>query len=115
MAELALEGKLYNQVCFHSQQCVEKVLKGLLAKFGRTIPRTHSITDLMENLAAGWFDDLHDDLTLLDDCYLTARYSDAMPGSFPAGQPEEEDAEQSIALARTVTERAWRLMQSDAQ
>jgi HEPN domain-containing protein len=27
IAELALNEGLYNQVCFHSEQCVEKVLK----------------------------------------------------------------------------------------
>jgi HEPN domain-containing protein len=35
MAELALREGIYNQVCFHSQQCVEKCLKGLLADLGR--------------------------------------------------------------------------------
>ena len=29
MAELALKEKIYNQVCFHSQQCVEKAIKAL--------------------------------------------------------------------------------------
>jgi len=28
VAELAMQDRLYNQVCFHSQQCVEKSLKG---------------------------------------------------------------------------------------
>ena len=28
MAELALDEGIYNQVCFHSQQCVEKAIKG---------------------------------------------------------------------------------------
>ena len=115
MAELALPGKIYNQVCFHSQQCVEKVLKALLSKLGRTVPRTHSITDLLENLPSGWFDDLHDDLTLLDDFYIPARYPDAIPGSLPEGLPGKADAEQNIALARIVTERARRLIQSDPQ
>ena len=27
MAELALDADVYNQVCFHAQQCVEKCLK----------------------------------------------------------------------------------------
>ena len=30
MAEIALENEIYNQVCFHSQQGVEKILKGFL-------------------------------------------------------------------------------------
>ncbi|OGV64041.1 MAG: hypothetical protein A2498_01805 [Lentisphaerae bacterium RIFOXYC12_FULL_60_16] len=31
MARLAIREGLYNQVCFHAQQAVEKMLKGLLA------------------------------------------------------------------------------------
>ena len=31
MAELAYQDGIYNQVCFHSQQCIEKCFKGILA------------------------------------------------------------------------------------
>lgn len=31
MAQMAMEEGLYNQVCFHAQQCAEKAIKGLLA------------------------------------------------------------------------------------
>lgn len=31
LAEYFLSGKIYNQVCFHSQQGVEKMLKGFFA------------------------------------------------------------------------------------
>lgn len=41
MAEFALEVNIYNQVCFHSQQCAEKAIKGLLLLQGKTPPRTH--------------------------------------------------------------------------
>jgi|GEM_PF-4837186 len=40
MAELAVTEGLYNQVCFHSQQCAEKAVKGLLAHQGKLPPRT---------------------------------------------------------------------------
>jgi HEPN domain-containing protein len=50
MAELALREGIYNQVCFHYQQCVEKFLKGILANQGETPPRTHSIVDLLSLL-----------------------------------------------------------------
>jgi HEPN domain-containing protein len=35
IAELAMNEGLYNQVCFHSEQCVEKVLKAWFAKEGK--------------------------------------------------------------------------------
>lgn len=112
MAEFALNAKIYNQVCFHAQQCVEKVFKGLLAKLGRTIPRTHSITDLLEKLPQDWYPDLRDDLAMLDDFYIPARYPDALPGSLPEGLPSETDATQTLALAQSVMDEARRLIRS---
>ena len=38
IAELAMNEGLYNQVCFHSGQCVEKVLKAWLAEKGKRFP-----------------------------------------------------------------------------
>jgi len=37
IAELALKEKLYNQACFHSQQCVEKILKGFIIFKGENL------------------------------------------------------------------------------
>lgn len=30
-------------ICYHSQQCVEKLLKGFLALNGRPVPKTHNL------------------------------------------------------------------------
>ncbi|PFD80390.1 DNA-binding protein, partial [Bacillus thuringiensis] len=30
-------------ICYHSQQCVEKLLKGFLALNGRSVPKTHNL------------------------------------------------------------------------
>lgn len=30
-------------ICYHSQQCVEKLLKGFLALNGRIVPKTHNL------------------------------------------------------------------------
>ncbi len=30
-------------ICYHSQQCVEKLLKGFLALNGRPVPETHNL------------------------------------------------------------------------
>jgi len=59
MAELAMNESIYNQVCFHSLQCVEKCIKGLMTDLGKTTPRTHSIVDLLgqlppDYLIQGW-------------------------------------------------------------
>jgi HEPN domain-containing protein len=47
MAELAIANEIYNQVCFHAQQCTEKSIKALLAHQGKSPPRTHRVTDLL--------------------------------------------------------------------
>lgn len=50
MAELALEAQIYNQTCFHAQQCVGKCLKASLSAQGELLPRTHLIVDLLNQL-----------------------------------------------------------------
>jgi HEPN domain-containing protein len=47
MAQYAADGGIHRQACFHSQQGVEKALKGLLlAKVG-TSPKGHSLEQLL--------------------------------------------------------------------
>ena len=48
MAERAFEDKIFNQVCFHSQQGVEKTLKGFLRDYNRTVPKTHILKELLD-------------------------------------------------------------------
>lgn len=100
MAELALKEGIYNQVCFHSQQCVEKCVKALLANLGKNPPRTHSIVDLLVLLPAECLPHLREDLGQLDIFYIPTRYPDALPGTLAEGLPEKEDARESIAAAR---------------
>ncbi len=102
MAEAALTQKIYNQACFHAQQCVEKSLKALIALRGQSTPRSHSITELLALLPDKWLADSADDLSDLDDYYIPTRYPDALPGSLPEGLPEKDDAERAVALARKV-------------
>jgi HEPN domain-containing protein len=40
VAELVWKQAIYNQVCFHAQQCVEKALKGLLVAQWELPPHT---------------------------------------------------------------------------
>ncbi len=43
-------GRFHDEQCFHSQQCAEKYLKALLEELGLTIPRTHNLVDIMNQL-----------------------------------------------------------------
>lgn len=40
------EGPNFDAVCFHSQQCIEKLMKALLIKNGVTPPKTHDLFQL---------------------------------------------------------------------
>ncbi len=106
IAELALKEGIYNQVCFHSQQCVEKVLKGYLLAKGKIYPKTHKLADLMAVLKAKTFDDLETSILALDRFYIPTRYPDAIPGSLPDGIPTEDDAMEAFNIAEQVLKRA---------
>jgi HEPN domain-containing protein len=38
----------YDAVCFHAQQCVEKLLKAALTETGRAFSRTHDLNHLLD-------------------------------------------------------------------
>lgn len=103
LAELADGEGLWNQVCFHAQQCVEKVLKAkLAAKGGGPPPRTHKLADLLYLLESDVFPEIAEDLCALDRFYIPTRYPDALPGTLPTGLPGREEAREALALARKV-------------
>ena len=106
MARLGLEEGIYNQVCFHAQQCVEKCLKALLAKEGRLVPRTHKVDDLWKALpegARGALSSLEVELREMDQYYTVTRYPDALGGTRPQGLPDQEHAQGALRAA----EQCW--------
>ncbi len=102
MAELALEEKIYNQVCFHSQQAVEKAMKGFIESKGKVPPKTHKITDLLSLIKSNVLQDLKTEAFLLDRFYIPTRYPDALPGSLAEGLPDKNDAEKSLETAIAI-------------
>ena len=106
MAELALNEGIYNQVCFHSHQCIEKCLKAELANLNKKLPRTHSIVDLLGLLPPECFAELREELEQIDIYYIPTRYPDALPGCLSDGLPEKEDAQTAISAARACWQKA---------
>ena len=106
-AEILLERHIYNQSCFHSQQCVEKTLKALLIHHQDHMPpRIHMIADLLSLLPAELFADVEaDSLEKIDNYYIITRYPDALPGSLTQGLPGKSEAEEAMALAHIVLEK----------
>jgi len=99
IAELALEEGFYNQVCFHSEQCVEKVFKAWFAENGKKIPRTHSMADLLTLIPADAVGDMSEEILLLDRFYIPTRYPDALPGSLEDGMPDKDEALEVLDIA----------------
>jgi len=113
MAEFALEAQIYNQTCFHAQQCVEKCLKACLSALGELLPRTHLIVDLLNQLPEATraaLAELEEQLVKLDQFYIPTRYPDALPGSLPEGLPRRTHAEGALAVARLCHDKVARRM-----
>jgi HEPN domain-containing protein len=102
IAELAMTENLYNQVCFHVQQCAEKTTKALLIAQGQTPPRAHRLGDLVNLLDPNPLTAIALEVQLLDRFYIPTRYPDALPGSLLEGLPDASDAQEALAVARQV-------------
>jgi HEPN domain-containing protein len=111
MAELALKEGINNQVCFHSQQCVEKVLKAFIISKGEIHPQSHKLADILSKISESLFNDLRDEILLLDRFYIPTRYPDALPGMLPEGLPSEKDAKEALNTAKKVFEIAKKEME----
>lgn len=103
-ATLGLREKYFSQVCFLSQQVVEKCFKAFLMAKGRTYPRLHKVIELAALCAEIQKDlePLKNDLKLLDEFYIPTRYPDAIPGGLPGGSPSAEDAQLALQTATAI-------------
>ena len=109
-SEILLNDGIFNLVCFHAQQCVEKSLKAIITHRMLPLPRSHNISTLLDLLPEQWFSDLRQGIQRLDDYYIPTRYPDALPGALPEGLPDRADAEQALGIARLVLERVNQLV-----
>lgn len=108
VAEWAFSAEIYNQACFHAQQCVEKVLKAWLRSRGTLPPRTHQLSLLLALLPDEVLADLRLEITLLDRFYIPTRYPDALAGALPDGLPDSTDAQEALAVASSALQQAER-------
>jgi len=105
-AEVLLRAKIYNMVCFHAQQAVEKTLKAMLAAANQPIPRLHNLIRLQHLVedALGYNLDIpEEDLMFLNDIYLDSRYPTDL-GVLPGGLPNAEDARRAYQYALKIYE-----------
>jgi HEPN domain-containing protein len=89
----------YDAVCFHCQQCIEKLMKALLIHRGVTPPKTHMLLVLDELLAPacpGWTWSA-DELRFLSRAAVFLRY--------PGESAEKQEAKESLMLAKKMRAR----------
>jgi HEPN domain-containing protein len=103
-AKVLLEEGIYNMVCFHSQQVVEKLLKSLISAYHQGIPRIHNLVRLhkiCEDLHGSQLNLDAEGLIFLNDVYIDSRYP-ADFGILPSGQPDEKEARKSYKYAKNI-------------
>jgi len=100
----AAESPNFDAVCFHAQQCVEKLMKALLIHLGIVPPRTHDLTELDRLLAAVcalWSWPVQE-LRFLTRASVDFRY--------PGESADREDATESLDIATRLRARLRALL-----
>ena len=103
-AEVLLKEGIYNMVCFHSQQAIEKLFKSFIATYYQEIPRIHNLIRLhqvCEDLHGSQLNLDEEGLIFLNDVYIDSRYP-ADFGILPSGQPDKEEAQKAYNYAKDM-------------
>ena len=113
--EVLLNEKVYRLGCFHAQQFVEKVFKGLLLQQGINPPRTHDLGFLYQKLSQLNLPLKIDmpDLEFLSGVYVEFRYPPDI-GLLPHGEPTREDAQKALEIAERVFAQVEKLLEGEA-
>ena len=103
-AEVLLKEGIYNMVCFHSQQAIEKLFKSFIATYFEEIPRIHNLIRLhkiCEDLHGTQLNLDEEGLIFLNDVYIDSRYP-ADFGILPSGLPDKEEARKAYSYAKDM-------------
>ncbi len=102
VAKLVLKEGIYNQVCFHAQQTVEKSLKALIEKKAK-VPKEHRLPKLLKICQELEYDleKFRNDIEFIDKFYTSTRYPFII-GMLPDGYPTKKDALKSTEIAETI-------------
>ena len=87
---------LYDGVCFHSQQCAEKYLKGFLVRHQVDFKKVHDLDELY-NLAFSLdesFEMIFDALMIVNPYSVVIRY--------PGASATKEDAREAVAAMKQI-------------
>ncbi len=92
----ALDGPNYDAVCFHAQQCIEKLLKAVLIRHATVPPRIHHLERLYDLVRVVRPDVLLDcdELRFLNGMGVAVRY--------PGETADQQDAMEAMACCRRL-------------
>jgi HEPN domain-containing protein len=93
---------LTHQASFHAQQAIEKSFKALIEEFELGFIKTHSLEMLynkVKNIISLEIDT--DQLILLDQLYIDARYPGEM-GLLPDGKPSIQESKIFLVLSKAI-------------
>jgi HEPN domain-containing protein len=86
----------FDAACFHSQQCVEKYLKGLLQSWQVPFAKTHDLAILLDACTVR-----HPEWEAFrDDCKLLTQY--AVVFRYPGESATKEEAKQAVWVATAI-------------
>lgn len=92
VTEIISREDLTNMVAFHSQQAVEKTMKGIIEEFEIGFVKTHNLERLLEIIKEKVeINPPLDLLKRLDEVYINARYPGDL-GLIPSGKPSTQEA-----------------------
>jgi len=105
-AQNLFEDSYFHLCAFHTQQAVEKSLKGWLRLLGH-VPWGHNCFDLLTQIngllpTLITTSELFDAARRLDGHYIPSRYPDAFPTGIPADYYHEAEASQALEDARDI-------------
>jgi HEPN domain-containing protein len=101
------EAKVYNTICFHAQQCAEKLFKALLIEH-KTVPDyTHDLVRLYRKLTAfyGEWNISIDELAMLSAASVEFRY--------PGEDASPENAEECIEICDRIRQQVLAILQTN--
>ena len=86
----------YEAVCFHAQQCIEKLMKAVLVDRGVVPPRTHdllAVAGMVSTAAPGW---------TWSSMELSTLSAAAVGFRYPGNPVEQEDADEMLDICSRI-------------
>jgi HEPN domain-containing protein len=99
----------FDAVCFHSQQCIEKLFKAALLSIGMIPPRIHDLgllSSMLSEADTSWTWSA-DELRFLSVCSVAYRY--------PGDSADRDDAERALSICNAVKGKLLRLIEAGKQ